>query len=61
MITKRRITVNKSGVESLMRDFGLSRSAVFYALRYGTDSDTARAIREKAVNVYGGFYSICPN
>lgn len=51
---KKIIQVPPGNVEKIMRAIGCSRSAVFNALAYRSDSETAKFIRTQAISLYGG-------
>ena len=55
MVRKKKIIqVPPGNVEKLMKVMRCSRSAVFNALAFRSDSASAQAIRSQAVNAYGG-------
>lgn len=51
---KRIIQVPLGAVEKMQEEFKCSRTAVYNALAYRSESDTAKRIREAAVRSYGG-------
>jgi len=51
---KKIIQVPHGNVEKMMKAYGYTRSAVYNALAYRTDSETAKMIRSQAVELYGG-------
>lgn len=51
---KKIIQVPPENVEKLMKAMRCSRSAVFNALAFRSDSEMAKSIRSQALNAYGG-------
>jgi hypothetical protein len=51
---KKIIQVPPGNVEKLMKVMRCSRSAVFNALAFRSDSESAKAIRSQALSAYGG-------
>lgn len=47
-------------VAKLCKDFGCSKGAVYYALRYVSNSEQAEKIRHKALNTYGAVETKVP-
>lgn len=41
-------------VQKMMKAYGYTRSAVYNALAFRTDSETAKLIRNQAIQLYGG-------
>lgn len=55
MVRKKKIIqVPPGNVEKLMKVMKCSRSAVFNALAFRSDSESAKAIRSQAMAAYGG-------
>lgn len=52
-IKQRKVLANVEIVKGLQDDFGVCRSMVYNALKYGSNSRKAQAIRNKAVTEYG--------
>ena len=50
----RKIFVDERKIPSLMKKFGASKSTIYNALRYHTNSELAALIREAAINEFGG-------
>ena len=48
------IQVPSGNIEKLCKACRCKRTLVYDALRYKTDSELAKSIRENAVNLYGG-------
>lgn len=53
-IKQQKILVSLEGRNALVREFGISKTAVYAALKYSTNSETAKAVRKAAVEKYGG-------
>lgn len=51
---KKIISVAHGTVERIATELRVSRSSVFNALAYRSESDSAKLIREKALKEYGG-------
>lgn len=55
MIKKRKIIMLPLGrVDQMARAHNVTRSTVYNALAYRSDSETAQLIRQQAVELYGG-------
>ena len=50
----RKIFVDERKIPTLMKKFGASKSTIYNALRYHTNSELASLIREAAINEFGG-------
>lgn len=50
----RKIFVDERKIPTLMKKFGVSKSTIYNALRYHTNSEQASLIREAAINEFGG-------
>ena len=50
----RKIFVDERKIPTLMKKFGASKSPIYNALRYHTNSELAALIREAAINEFGG-------
>ncbi len=48
------IQIPRGSIEKLMKTTGCSRSAVWNALAYRCDSETAKIIRKQAIELFGG-------
>lgn len=48
------ITLTKANFEALRKSQNVSRSSVYNALNYSTNSETAQLIRRLALSTYGG-------
>lgn len=51
---KKIIMVPHGNVQKMMKAYGYTRSAVYNALAFRTDSETAKLIRNQAIQLYGG-------
>lgn len=49
-----KILVPVGVVKNLQHDYGVSKVLVYRALKYGSNSELAKAIRHDAVEKYGG-------
>lgn len=49
-----KILVPVECIKKLMDDYGVSKVSVYGALKYASNSNTAKAIRRDAVEKYGG-------
>lgn len=54
---KKIIQIPNGSIDKLVAAFSCSRSAIWNALAYRCDSDTAKLIRKKAVEEFGGVYT----
>ena len=50
----RKIFVDERKIPTLMKKFGASKSTIYNALRFHTNSELASLIRESAINEFGG-------
>ena len=48
------ISVKQGTVQSIMKELNVHRSAVYSALNYSSNSESAQKIRQLALNVFGG-------
>ena len=49
-----KILMPVDGIKKLQLDYGVSKVMVYRALKYGSNSELAKAIRRDAVEKYGG-------
>lgn len=54
VLRTQKILLEEKDIKSLQRDYGVSRVTIWRALRYGTSSDLAKAIRRDAIEKYNG-------
>lgn len=55
-----KILVTRENIRRIMEDYDCSQSAVYNALRGGTNNEKASAIRRDAVQKYGGVLQKVP-
>lgn len=46
--------------KKLQQDYGVGKATVYRALKYGSNSDVAKAIRRDAIEKYGGIDTKVP-
>ena len=53
-IKRTAIVVNVGVVDAIVNELGVSRSAFYNALNFGSNSESAQRIRDVALKTYGG-------